>query len=812
MQDVTKTLEAMELRLKRLEGKVFGEEPEPLPSPAVPPRPTPVELPPVEPPVIPTPPVVVPNVPTTPAAPPFKIDIGRVLNVGGIAFLVIGVAFLLMYSWQYLGAWFKVGGGLALSGFLIGWGERLSKRETNQWYGQGLISGGWALAYFVVYAMQNIAGVKVLDNVMLGSTLLLGLAGGCMAHAVRKRAQVIAELSTVLAFITISLSSITWFSVLAFALLVIGVSTITVKMQWQRVFAFSTVGSYLTFVLFTQPQIAASAADPLSGLLLSGGFLLLFWLAHNAVAYFFGESGRLSDFTFASFTKGTSMPGVTAALMVLNAACFVSLGLWSLGDAGLADARYLFLFLTGAVYLASTPFYLRRGEILSYVTSLVGLGFATAAIPLRLNAQATNGVWLAESLLLVWAGLRFNLVSFRWFANALLAILTLGVVDQIMTERLVINVFGWAAEWRVLIGLFAAAVFGASSYLFRQAEDSGTLKSYEVGTMHRIHFVVAGFMLWFVPFATAGATMLPIYWLAVAGLLLAIATRSGDMLKHGAATLFAASACAAVCFNYPTMPLATAIGTFVATAAASLAYRFAPMPKLPQVGKVTLHRVYMLLAGGAAMLFTTLDYGSPAAGSVVLFFEVAAVIAAALLLRDRFLVSAGTLASAIVSGALLFNFGDWTWLTILPVVALVYVASALFGRIAANGGLTGAQFTEDEWAVPAQDARFFCSGYGVVASALLSVAFATLLSGPWISVAWALQGVTLIGISFRTGNRAYEVCGLSIFAVLAAKVLFLDFADAETIQRILSFIVTGIAFLVGSYAYAWVRRKARSQS
>ncbi len=43
--------------------------------------------------------------------------------------------------------------------------------------------------------------------------------------------------------------------------------------------------------------------------------------------------------------------------------------------------------------------------------------------------------------------------------------------------------------------------------------------------------------------------------------------------------------------------------------------------------------------------------------------------------------------------------------------------------------------------------------------------------------------------------------GLVVFAVLVLRVLFIDLAGAETIYRILSFIVTGAVLLGASYAY-----------
>ena len=41
-----------------------------------------------------------------------------------------------------------------------------------------------------------------------------------------------------------------------------------------------------------------------------------------------------------------------------------------------------------------------------------------------------------------------------------------------------------------------------------------------------------------------------------------------------------------------------------------------------------------------------------------------------------------------------------------------------------------------------------------------------------------------------------------MFGVLVLKILFVDLAGAETIYRILSFIVAGVILLLASFAYA----------
>ncbi|HEY9784898.1 MAG TPA: DUF2339 domain-containing protein, partial [Candidatus Obscuribacterales bacterium] len=135
----------------------------------------------------------------------------------GVFALVIGLGYGLILAYQHVGPVVKIASWFLGAGVLVGAGELALRRMKQQSFGQALIAGGYALAFFTVYAMQNVASVKVMDNVVLDSSLLLALAAGCMTHALARRSETIALLSALLAFVTISLSPVTYFTVVASA-------------------------------------------------------------------------------------------------------------------------------------------------------------------------------------------------------------------------------------------------------------------------------------------------------------------------------------------------------------------------------------------------------------------------------------------------------------------------------------------------------------------------------------------------------------------------------------------------------------------
>ena len=70
---------------------------------------------------------------------------------------------------------------------------------------------------------------------------------------------------------------------------------------------------------------------------------------------------------------------------------------------------------------------------------------------------------------------------------------------------------------------------------------------------------------------------------------------------------------------------------------------------------------------------------------------------------------------------------------------------------------------------------FFALGIAVV---FLTVAVPVQLGGPWISVAWAVEGAVLIWLSFTLRMHQLRLFGTLVFAAFAAYLLFIDTPDA----------------------------------
>jgi len=149
-----------------------------------------------------------------------ELKIGRYwLNRIGILSLVLGTAFFLVYSFQYLGPAAKIAMGYAMGAVLLVLGLRLERKPGIEWYGRGLMGGGWAVLYFTSYAMYHVPETKILGSAALDLILLLVVAAGAIRHALTYRSPAITMLAFLLAFLTTGISQVTYFTFISSVIL-----------------------------------------------------------------------------------------------------------------------------------------------------------------------------------------------------------------------------------------------------------------------------------------------------------------------------------------------------------------------------------------------------------------------------------------------------------------------------------------------------------------------------------------------------------------------------------------------------------------
>src|ERR1022692_152587 len=276
---------------------------------------------------------------------------GNWLNKLGVFVLVIGIALLLGYSFKHLGP-----GGIdaicvAISLGMLGTGVALEGRERYRTFARGLLGGGWAALYFTVYAMQAVAAARILYNPWAGAILLLGVAGGMIAHSLRYRSQAVTGLAYFIAFVTLAITEVTVLSIVALIPLAASLLYIARRASWGKMAVFGLISTYATCA--TRPDLGAPLWQ-------AQAIFVVYWLLFEGFDLLTGD----------------------VWLLPLNALGFLSLSLVKWQSAAPQQIWQL-LAATAAAYLASGILRARPGRWHAAITLAAAL--AAAAIFLKLE-------------------------------------------------------------------------------------------------------------------------------------------------------------------------------------------------------------------------------------------------------------------------------------------------------------------------------------------------------------------------------------------------------------------------------------------
>lgn len=709
----------------------------------------------------------------------------------GIASLVLGLALLILHSWDNFGPVLKIAFGLFSGLALIGAGEHLSRKERLEWYGLGIVGGGYSICYFTTYAMQNIASVQILHNPLLDSCLLLGVAAVAMVHSVKKRSEIVALLSTILAFWTISLSEINLFSVLAAALLVCGIAWVVLRMRWNNVLAVSALASYLTFSLFSSPNINPHGELlPAEAFFVAFGMLAVYWLGYNAVLLLQKRENNEADKLYS------------LGVMVLNAAGFQMLVLTEM-HAAFPEWKWLFLAGLGVYYLMAGRVFSRREQhSLSTVCSFVGLQGITAAIPLKLNKEAISAAWFLEIALLGWLGTDLRRPSFRLFALLLTGLVWLRFLMFDLPNDRLLTTLGLPVDYRLLVGIIGIAALGSVAYVYRQYKAN--LLDFEQKMAYQLYFATASTVAWHLVVALAAPNMVPVYFAAI-GLGMALLGMRVDKFVQVVAAAFFVNVFLYtpwIAHDAPLLNLLATVAMFYLTAVL-----FNINKTVEPMWRRGSYQLYFFSATALTWIIAAVRVEAHLAPLAVGLISLAVLLLGVKNADKpmRHFACLGFLTSAL--GLLTASF-QWNWYNTLPVVAVIYVASFVYRWLPLQERNVQTGF--DQIVHTNGERSLFLNGYGIIANVLLTSVFASNLHAQWLTAGWALEGIALVGLGLSMWDKMFRISGLAVFALLVGKLLFVDLSGADTVGRIAGFIVAGIVLLAASYAYNWFVRKVET--
>ncbi len=313
--------------------------------------------------------------------------------------LVTGLALLLGYQVRALGPIGKSVLGVLLSITILVGGLVLERRERYRVFARAAIGGGWALLYFVSFALFHMPAMQVLHSQTADFALMLTVAVAMVLHSLRYRSQVVTSLAFLLAFFTVCISQITLFSLVAGAILAAGLVAVAFRERWFMLALSGLVAVYLNHFLWLNRVLpdGARPGQSFPEFLPSAALLLFSWLLFR-LFYIFRVPDNERDRVCSHLNLLLNSAGLLTLLKYQSAHPEWAFGgLLALGTAELALA-----------------FVARRRHRNAFIAlSCVGSLLLLASVPFHFTGSSWSLMWLLESELLFVAGLALRETVFR---------------------------------------------------------------------------------------------------------------------------------------------------------------------------------------------------------------------------------------------------------------------------------------------------------------------------------------------------------------------------------------------------------------
>ena len=319
----------------------------------------------------------------------------------GVTLLVIGMTFLLMTQWHRFSPGLKVTIGFLTAALMLVPGIIFEKRERWRILSRAGIGGGWALAFFVTYAMHHIAASRIIASESVDLVLMLIVAAAMVAHTLKYRSQVVTGLAFILAFTTVTISnvtanslgpssSLTAYSLGASAILALGLVAIVWRMGWYELEIFGILATFLNHYYWLRPIIARVGMHHyFEEYAASSALLIFYWLLFR-VSYVMRK------------VKEPGEERISTVAALLNVGLFLGI----MGYQAVHPPHpFWFFFTVGAVELAfgQLPWARRRHAAFVLLTTL-GAVLLVTAFPYKFSGASLSLVWLADAA----AGLEFT--------------------------------------------------------------------------------------------------------------------------------------------------------------------------------------------------------------------------------------------------------------------------------------------------------------------------------------------------------------------------------------------------------------------
>lgn len=743
----------------------------------------------------------------------------------GVVLLLMGVAFLLKYTAQFVHFPIELRYLATITGAALMVGIGWRQREKRPVFGQGLQAGGAGLAFLAVFAAFRL---HQLIDPGAAFALLAAIAICTGTLAVMQSTQTLAVMAIAGGFMAPILAStgkgdhVALFSY--YAVLNLGIAAAARARAWR---GLNLLGFLFTFVIGSIWGVLAYRADRFAS---TEPFLIGYFLFYVGLTVAFArrrvaeEGEMVKDPVDATLAFGVPLVGFgLQAILVKD---------FAYGTAWSAAALALFY---GAMWLGLRN---RRGLApLAEAFLALGVGFATVTIPLACGAAWTAASWALEGAGLIWIGCRQQRGLSRWTGYLLLGLAGCVAVWHWSSPEAHIGWINGALFGCVMV---AVAAWLAAAVVARWGRDEESMPA-----EYALHWLLLGWgvliwlagglteidrfveadqqvnalLLWAAGSVlawTAASRLLRYDGLRLPGLALPLAGLIVAMFAHDR---FATPLSHGGWLSWPVL---------FATLWGSLAYR---PERLPREGKRLAHiGGWWLLIGWS--VWTVADGADRlGAGSSWPWLGALAALALAMRLpqwlgglwpmrRYRRLYQwwaawpLATVLAVLLLAAPWASSGDAGPLPYLPFFNPLDIGIALAGL-----GLLA--WCRDPYSyarlAPYRDTVFYCTAtlaFGW-ANAMLARGFhhfggfefsaGALLGAPafqaGLSLLWTTVALATMFYATRRANRGMWIAGAALIGVTVAKLMLVDLDDFGGLARIVSFIGVGLLLVgVGFFA------------
>jgi Predicted membrane protein (DUF2339) len=317
----------------------------------------------------------------------------------GIASVVLGLTFLLERAVEHMGAPGRVLLGVVLSVAMIAVGFLYERNQRYRILARAFAAGGWALLFWLSYAVYHVAATRVIDSAETDFLLMLAAAAAIVWYSLRYRSQSTTGLALGLSYLTVGIHPTSVYSLGASVVLALTVVTIVLRMHWFALEVAAILATYFNHYLWVSPFVEAMGPHRVefAGFRTSFALLAFYWLLFR-LSYIYRRPANDVEEKFS--TAAALLNGICLLGMLKYQSVHPEWTFWALMTIGWIEL--------GLAALAATR---RRAAFV--VLATVGSALLVAAFPFRYADSQLSWFWLIVAEIFLLAGVFTREIVFR---------------------------------------------------------------------------------------------------------------------------------------------------------------------------------------------------------------------------------------------------------------------------------------------------------------------------------------------------------------------------------------------------------------